>query len=85
VQGRNPKHPRVWGWVLAVREHDLDIDPSLVPGCMVIYKRFGDEYLDADKPATALWAGQKFDVCLLHVDNVEATFNPALINPPAWT
>ena len=85
VQGRNPKHPRVWGWVLAVRERDLDIDPSLVPGAMIVYDRYGDEYLDADKPAVPQFPGQKFDTNLIHIDSIACTFVPALIPPPSWT
>ena len=84
VQGRNSKHPRIWGWILAVREADVGLDPSLVPGAMVLYKRFGDEYLDADKPAIPTFAGQKFDINLLHIENIECTFLPPLVNPPSW-
>lgn len=84
VQGRNKKHPRVWGWVLAVRENDLDIDPSLVPGAMIVYDRYGDEYIDADKPREPLFPGQKYDVQLIHIDSIACTFNPSLIDPPSW-
>lgn len=85
VQGRNKKHPKVWGWILAVRESDLDIDPSLVPGALVVFDRYGDEYLDADKPAVPQFPGQKFDINLIHIDSVACTFVPALIDPPSWT
>lgn len=84
VQGRNKKHPRVWGWILAVREADLDIDPSLVPGAMIVYDRYGDEYLDADKPTVPQFVGQKFDTHLIHIDSIACTFNPSLIDPPSW-
>lgn len=84
VQGRNAKHPRIWAWVLAVRESDLDIDPSLVPGAMIVYDRYGDEYLDADKPAQAQFPGQKFDTNIIHIDSIACTFNPPLISPPSW-
>ena len=84
VSGKNPKFPRVWGWVLAVREADLDIDPSLVPGAMIVYDRFGDEYLDADKPAKPMFPGQKFETRLIHIDSIACSFNPALIPPPNW-
>jgi hypothetical protein len=85
VQGRNPKHPRVWGWVLAVREADLDRDPSLVPGAMVVYDRHSDEHLSADRPAVPAFPGQQFDTHLIHIESVAATFNPPLIAAPDWT
>lgn len=79
IPGRDSRHPVVWGWILAIREWDLELEPSLRPGAMVIFKRHANEPLDFDAPSVPQWLGQRLDIHLIHIEAVEAAFNPALV------
>lgn len=84
IPGRNPKHPRIWGWILAIRAEDLQREPNLEPGVMIIFDRFGDVRLAYDKPKEPLYPGQRLDISLLHIDAIACTFSPPLVRPPSY-
>ncbi len=76
---RDRRHPAIWGWVLAIREADLALDPALEPGVMVIFKRYSCERVGLDKPAQPRWLGDTLPCDVTHIDNIECVFSPALV------
>lgn len=76
---KNHKWAKIWGWVLAIRNDDMQIDPTIRAGSMVIFKRYAEETLAYDDPQTEQWLGHKLDVCLIHIDSLECVFDPPLV------
>lgn len=81
---RNPKHPVIWGWVLAIQQADREIEPLLAPGVMIVFKRFGNENVGFDLPKDPQWPGQRLDIDITHIDNIECVFDPPLVAPPSY-
>lgn len=74
---RNSKHPRIWGWLLAVRYDDMQID-GILPGQMVIFKRYAEEEIDHDKPKRPLFLGHTLPISVIHISALEAVFQKPL-------
>lgn len=75
---RNPTHPRVWGWLLAVPQSIRDVLPGARPGALVVYRRHHGEILDHDEPREPRFLGHRLDVLALPVEAIQAIIEPAL-------
>lgn len=76
-------HPVVWGWVLAIREADLQRDPALEPGSMIVFKRFANEPLASEAPAAPRYLGHAHSIDIVSIDAVEVAFSPPLVEMAA--
>ena len=76
---KNPKWAKIWGWILAVPERTLEENPQLRPGAMVIYRRYAEEEVGFDKPLEENFIGEDLPVCVIHIDALEAVFDPPLV------
>ncbi len=43
---RNPHHPKIWGWVIAIAHDDRARYPTLAPGAMIVVARHQGEPFD---------------------------------------
>ena len=76
---RNPKHPKIWAWVLAVPRVLRERIPHLVPGEMVVVSRWDGDTIEKEQPLRSRYIGQHHRVVAIPVEAVHATIVPALV------
>ena len=76
---RNPRHAKIWGWVLAIPAALLAQYPSLAPGNQIVMNRWSYEPIEKEKPARQRYFGHHYVVLAMTVDDVHCAISPALV------
>jgi hypothetical protein len=73
---RHYDHPRVWGWLLAATQQDVEW-AGLVLGGFYHFKRFSDDWVGDDaKPEETLFTYDELPVSILHLDCMVLQLQP---------
>jgi hypothetical protein len=77
---RNPAHPKIWGWLLAVTEDAYNQNPALVPGSMLVVRRHQGEPIAKETPPKVKYLGHHFPVIALPIDAIQLIISPPLVD-----
>lgn len=82
---RRETNPPVHGWLLACVQADIDAEPDLRPGCMVIFRRHSGDLVGRDRIANPAIdeIGLQHSVLAVHIESIDAVLDPAPI-PLVW-
>ncbi len=80
---RNPRHPKIWGWLLAVSRATRAKHPGLVPGAMLIVRRSHGEEVATDKPVRSRYIGHTLPVATIPLAAIQLSISPAIISMDA--
>lgn len=72
ITQQHSKWPKVLAHVLAIGAEDLDVYPHLVPGSLVLIRRFSDEELGDDAPRLERWIGQRLPIAIVNIKAIDA-------------
>lgn len=76
---RNPAHPKIWGWLLAVAYETQALYPGLIPGCMLVVTRHHGEPIAKEPPVRVRYIGHHHPVIAMPVSAIQLAINPTLI------
>jgi len=73
---RNPMHPRIWGWVVAVGD---GAPACLKPGVMLVVKRHQGEVVAEQEPPVKKFPNHHYDVVALPIEAIQLAIDPPLV------
>lgn len=76
---RNPQHPKIWGWLLAVSDQTRRENPALVPGSMLVVKRIQGEIVGYEEPPVRKYVGHQYAIVALPLEAIQLVIRPALV------